>query len=71
MRVVAGLVDGDKAGHEEEGEEGLDLDRGLWACVEAGEGGAAVAGGWPADVEVMAAGYCPCEPEEVQAVWDG
>lgn len=62
---MAGLGDGDMVGHEE---EGFDLDRGLWACVEAGEEGAAAAGGWPADVEVMAAGCCPCEPEELQAV---
>lgn len=68
---MAGLGDGDMVAHEEEGEEGLDLDRGLWAGVEAGEGGAAAAGGGPADVDVMAAGCCACELEEVQAVWDG
>lgn len=64
---AAGLSDGDTVGHEEEGEEGLDLDRGLWAGVEHREGSAA-AGGWPADVELIAAGCCACEPEEVQAV---
>lgn len=59
---MAGLGDGDKAEHEEEGEEGLDLDRGLWPGVEAGEGGVAVGGGWLAEVGVAA--------EEVQGVWD-
>lgn len=53
---MAGLEEDDMVGHEEEGEEGLDIDRGLWAGVEAGEGRAAAAGGWPADVEVIAAG---------------
>lgn len=45
-------------GHEEDGEDGLDLDRGLWA----GERGA---GGWLANVDVMAAEDCVSEPEEV------
>lgn len=68
--VMAGLGDGDKLGHEEEGEEGLDLDRRLMAGTEGGEGGAAVAGGWLADVDVMAAQSCVCEPKEAQGVWD-
>lgn len=51
---MAGLEDGDKVGHEEAGEEGLDIDRGLWA----GEGGAAVHSGWQEDVDVMAAEGC-------------
>lgn len=54
-------------GDDEEGEQGLDRDRGLWA----GEGGAAMGGGWLADVDVMAAEGCMCEPEEVQGAWDG
>ena len=64
---MAGLGDGDEVGHEEEGEEGLDLDRGLWA----GEGGAAVDGGWLADVDIMAAEGCVREPEDVQGAWEG
>lgn len=64
---MAGPGDGDKVGHEEEGEGGLDLDRGLWA----GEGGVAVDGGWLVDVDVMAAEGCVHECKEVQGVWDG
>lgn len=48
-------------GHEEDGEDGLDLDRGLWA----GERGAVVHGEWLADVDVIAAEHCVSEPEEV------
>lgn len=64
---VAGLEDGDTVGHEEEEEEGLDHDRGLWA----GEGGAAAGGGWVAHVDVMAAKGCVHELKEVQGVWEG
>ncbi len=64
---MAGLGAGDKVGHEEEGEEGLDIDTELWA----GEGGIAVDRVWLADVDVMAAEGCVCEPEKVQRVWDG
>lgn len=56
-------------GHEEEGEEGLDLDRLRWVCVGVGEGGEWLADRWL--VDVMAAGGCVCEPEEAQDVWDG
>lgn len=69
---MAGLVDrdGDKVRHEEEGEEGLDLEIELWAGVEASEGGAAVNARWLAELGVMAAEGCVCETDEVQAVWD-
>ena len=70
--VMAGLGDGDMVGHEEEeGEEGLNLDRLLWVGVEAGEGGAAVHRAWLADVDVMAAECCVCETEQAQGVWEG
>lgn len=69
--VIAGLGDGDKVGHEEDGEEGLELDRGLWAGVEGGERRDAADRGWLADVDVMAAESCVCEAEEAQGVWDG
>lgn len=69
--VMAGLWDGDMVGHEEEGEEGLDLDRLLWVEVEAGEGGVAVDRRWLVDVDVMAAEGCVCVPEEAQGVCDG
>lgn len=68
---MAGPGDGNKVGHGEGGEVGLDLDSGLWAGVVAGEREAAVRGGWLADVHVMAAEDHVCKPEEVQGVWDG
>lgn len=58
-------------GHDEEEEEGLDIDEGLWTGVESGEGGAATARGWPAYVEVMAAPSCSgcgAVTEDVQTV---
>lgn len=51
-------------GHEEEGDEGLDLETGLWASVR----GAAVDARWLAEVGVVAAVGCEFEPDEVQAV---
>lgn len=64
---MAGLGDKDKVGHDDEGEEGLDLGRGL--CV--GKGGDVVDEERPADVYLSAAEGCVHELEEVQAVWVG
>lgn len=64
---MAGLGHGDEVRQEEEGEEGLDLDIGLWA----GEAGADVDKGWWADVDVIVVDDCLCEPEEVMGVSEG
>lgn len=64
---MAGLVDKDEAGHDDEGEECFDLDGGL--CV--GKRGDAVDEGSPADVDLSAAEGCVHELEEVQGVWVG
>lgn len=66
---MAGLGEGDKEGHEEEGDEGFDLDSGLWIGVEAGEGKAGRGRGLLADVDVTAAEGCVCV--EGQGVWGG
>lgn len=49
----------DKVEHEGEAEEGLDLERGLWASAELVEGQAAVGREWLVEVDVI------CELEDV------
>lgn len=65
--AVTGLGDGDKVGHEEEREEGLDTDRGLWAW----NWGAPAGDDRLTYVDVMAAEGCVHKVEKVRSVWSG